>query len=52
MADEELALHHDVNPWHGSVHISVGGDLGPFATAANPPIFYAWHGLVDILWRN
>lgn len=52
MAEEEVALYNDVNPWHGSVHISVGGDLAPFDTAANPPIFYPWHGLVDIIWRN
>lgn len=52
MAEEEVALYSDVNPWHGSVHLGVAGDLGPLDTSANPPLFYAWHGLVDVIWNN
>lgn len=52
LADEKVALFGDVNGWHGSVHISVGGDMAPFETSASTPIFFAWHGLVDVIWNN
>jgi hypothetical protein len=35
---------------HGFVHVSVGGDMGAFATAGMDPIFYAHHANVDRIW--
>jgi hypothetical protein len=35
---------------HGSVHVSVGGDMGAFETAALDPIFWLHHANIDRLW--
>jgi len=37
---------------HGYVHVSVSGDMGAFATAAQDPIFYAHHCNVDRTWAH
>jgi polyphenol oxidase len=37
---------------HGYVHVTVGGDMGAFATAAMDPIFYAHHCNVDRAWAH
>jgi len=34
---------------HGSVHVSVGGQMGNFASA-NDPLFWAHHANIDRLW--
>lgn len=45
------ALGDDVNGWHGSVHITVGGTMGSFSIASAAPIFWCWHAFVDeIYW--
>lgn len=42
----------DVEPWHGSTHVEVGGDMASVATAGKTPIFFAWHSSIDSTWRN
>ena len=40
------------NPWHGGVHITVGGTMldGQIASAA--PIFWCWHAWIDDLYDD
>lgn len=40
-----------INGPHGSVHVSVGGNMGSTLTAAQDPIFWAHHAQVDRLWN-
>lgn len=40
-----------VNGPHGSVHVSVGGNMQSVATAAQDPIFWLHHAQVDRLWN-
>lgn len=37
------------SPWHNSVHVAIGGDMGGTATAPKDPIFWRWHNFVDII---
>ncbi len=43
-------LGDDVNGWHGSVHITIGGTMAQFAIASAAPIFWCWHGFVDDIY--
>lgn len=40
-----------VNGPHGSVHITVGGNMSGLSSAARDPIFYLHHSQVDRLWN-
>src|SRR5436305_4534028 len=35
---------------HDSVHVSIGGFMGSFGTAARDPIFWLHHSNIDRLW--
>lgn len=37
---------------HNTVHDNIGIDMGALTTAANDPIFYLHHGMVDKLWAR
>jgi tyrosinase len=37
---------------HGTVHTSIGGNMGVFATAGRDPIFWLHHCNVDRLWEQ
>jgi hypothetical protein len=52
LVEMERALWADVDYWHGTVHMGVGGNLGPFKSAASTLIFHPWHTTVDTIWRN
>lgn len=44
-------LGNDVNGWHGSVHVTVGGTMRLFPIASAAPIFWCWHAFMDeIYW--
>ncbi|MBA2659482.1 MAG: tyrosinase family protein [Nitrosospira sp.] len=44
-------LGNDINGWHGSVHVTIGGTMGSLAIASAAPIFWCWHAFVDeIYW--
>lgn len=36
---------------HGSVHVSIGGNMGAVRTAATDPIFWVHHAQIDRLWN-
>ncbi|HXV73528.1 MAG TPA: tyrosinase family protein [Sphingomonadales bacterium] len=46
-----FSTQSSVNGPHGSVHVSVGGNMGSIYTAAQDPIFWAHHSQVDRLWN-
>lgn len=52
LAEMELELGADVESWHNSVHVGLGGDMAFVSTAARAPIFHPWHTAVDTIWRN
>jgi Common central domain of tyrosinase/Polyphenol oxidase middle domain len=41
----------DINGPHGSVHISIGGNMGSVSSAAQDPIFWLHHCNIDRLWE-
>jgi hypothetical protein len=45
-------LGNAVNPWHGSVHIAIGGTMADFSNASAAPIFWCWHAFVDHIYWN
>ena len=45
-------LGDTVNPWHGDVHVTVGGTMGFFSIASAAPIFWCWHGYVDSIYDD
>jgi hypothetical protein len=47
------ALGNAVNrPWHGDVHIAVGGTMSLFSIASAAPIFWCWHAFVDEIYYD
>ena len=36
---------------HGSVHVTIGGNMGSVSRAANDPIFWVHHAQIDRLWN-
>ncbi len=44
-------VQSSVNGPHGSVHVTVGGNMISVATAAQDPIFWVHHSQVDRLWN-
>jgi hypothetical protein len=52
LIDMEEELWSDVNAWHNSVHVGVGGDFVDFNITASTVIFHPWHTTVDTIWRN
>lgn len=45
-------LGNDVNGWHGSVHVTIGGTMSQLAIASAAPIFWCWHAFVDEIYRD
>jgi hypothetical protein len=44
-------LGDSINPWHGGVHIAVGGTMRMFDVASAAPIFWCWHAFLDdVYW--
>jgi len=43
-----------LNPWHGNVHVTVGGPSGTFSSFDSPAatIFWPWHKYVDDLYQQ
>ncbi len=41
----------DINGPHGSVHVSVGGNMSSVSTAAKDPVFWLHHCNIDRLWE-
>lgn len=49
--DDPAQLGNDINGWHGSVHIAIGGTMAILSVASAAPIFWCWHAFVDhIYW--
>lgn len=49
--DDPAQLGNDINGWHGSVHVAIGGTMGDIQQASAAPIFWCWHAFVDhIYW--
>jgi hypothetical protein len=48
------ALHSNLDPWHGGVHVTVGGASGTFRTFDSPAatIFWPWHRYIDDLYTQ
>ena len=46
-----FAAQSSVNGPHGSVHVSISGNMGSVSTAAQDPIFWVHHAQVDRLWN-
>jgi tyrosinase len=46
-----LDFSHQLEQYHGAVHMWVGGHMGQIAFAAYDPIFWAHHTMIDRLWR-
>jgi hypothetical protein len=46
------ALYNVMNPWHGSVHDTVGGQNGTFSSFDSPAavLFWPWHKYFDDLY--
>jgi hypothetical protein len=42
----------DINGPHGSVHVSVGGNMGGVSSAAKDPLFWLHHCNIDRLWEE
>lgn len=42
----------DINGPHGSVHVSVGGNMGGVSSAAKDPMFWLHHCNIDRLWEE
>jgi hypothetical protein len=40
------------SPWHNTVHVAIGGDMGRTTTAPRDPIFWRWHNFVDAISRE
>lgn len=45
------SFSNELEGWHGSVHIWVGGHMTDVPFAAYDPIFWAHHTMIDRLWR-
>jgi hypothetical protein len=43
-------LSNAVNPWHGGVHVTVGGAMGNLMNAPAAPIFWCWHAYLDDIY--
>jgi len=43
-------LSDAVNPWHGSVHVTIGGAMGNLMDAPAAPIFWCWHAYLDDIY--
>lgn len=44
-------LGNAINPWHGSVHIAIGGTMGNATIAPAAPSFWCWHAYLDhVYW--
>lgn len=50
--DTADALAAATNPWHGDVHIAVGGAMANISTSPGAPIFWLWHGFLDDLYHT
>ena len=50
-ATDYFSAQSSVNGPHGSVHITVGGNMVSVASAAQDPIFWVHHAQVDRLWN-
>ena len=45
------ALAGAVMPWHGNVHVTVGGAFGNFDSPSNP-LFFLWHNYLNDVWED
>lgn len=45
-------LGNDINGWHGSVHVAIGGTMGSFMIASAAPIFWCWHAFLDHVYYD
>ena len=41
-----------VDPWHGAVHVTIGGTMGDIHIAPAAPIFFCWHGYIDEIYDD
>jgi hypothetical protein len=40
-----------IDPWHGRVHLRIGGTMALFEVASAAPIFWCWHAFLDdVYW--
>ena len=44
-------MQSDINGPHGSVHVTIGGNMGSVSTAAKDPVFWLHHCDIDHLWE-
>ncbi len=45
------ALAQRLEPWHDTVHNTLGGSMLTF-DSPGAPLFWIWHGYVDQIWQN
>ncbi|MFC0183668.1 polyphenol oxidase [Pseudarcicella hirudinis] len=45
-------FNSDLEGPHGSVHVSIGGNMGVVKTAAKDPVFWLHHANIDRLWEK
>lgn len=46
-----FSAQSSINGPHGSVHVTIGGNMGGTSSAAKDPIFWLHHAQVDRLWN-
>jgi len=52
IANADALWDVNVDGWHGSVHITIGGTMGDITIAPAAPIFFCWHGFVDEIYDD
>jgi tyrosinase-like protein len=48
----QLGLAIENSGWHGTVHVTIGGDMGQVHNAPNDPVFWRWHKYIDSVWKD
>jgi tyrosinase-like protein/repeat uncharacterized protein DUF346 len=52
ITDAEQLWDNEVDGWHGTVHVTIGGTMGDIHIAPAAPIFFCWHGYVDEIYDD
>lgn len=47
-----FSTQSSMNGPHGSVHVTIGGNMGSVSSAATDPVFWLHHAQVDRLWNT
>jgi len=52
VANADTLWDNGTDPWHGTVHVTIGGTMGDITIAPAAPIFFCWHGYVDEIYED